>query len=349
VPHPICCRHGRSSPRPDARDGLVPSDARRSRPLLPRAVRAASTGEWGGDRAGERRALDDRRRERTSLPLIRRLGALLAAARRAAPGVEVGCPFRAVRGRCAVGEAALASRRGSLPGTVGRGERRGGRHVGREASSLRRMLERRVLRRADAHVVLSSAFAGFSLWSATAWLPGRSMSGAPESRSTPSPRVTASSRARGWTSTRRRSSSPALGGSCPAWASTVCSTPGAGSPSDCRMARCAARRRRTAARTCSRAGADAARRAGARAGPGHGRRASTYRCADVAVVPTVAVEGFGLVVLEAAACGTRHRQRRRWPARGDAAARSSLVVPAQIPDAPRRAPGLLPGALPTRG
>ncbi len=29
-----------------------------------------------------------------------------------------------------------------------------------------------------------------------------------------------------------------------------------------------------------------------------------YRCADVAVVPTLAVEGFGLVVLEAAACGT---------------------------------------------
>ncbi len=29
-----------------------------------------------------------------------------------------------------------------------------------------------------------------------------------------------------------------------------------------------------------------------------------YRCADVAVVPSVAVEGFGLVVLEAAACGT---------------------------------------------
>ncbi len=29
-----------------------------------------------------------------------------------------------------------------------------------------------------------------------------------------------------------------------------------------------------------------------------------YRCADVAAVPSVAVEGFGLVVLEAAACGT---------------------------------------------
>ncbi len=29
-----------------------------------------------------------------------------------------------------------------------------------------------------------------------------------------------------------------------------------------------------------------------------------YRCADVAVVPTLAVEGYGLVVLEAAACGT---------------------------------------------
>ena len=29
-----------------------------------------------------------------------------------------------------------------------------------------------------------------------------------------------------------------------------------------------------------------------------------YRAADVAVVPTLAVEGFGLVVLEAAACGT---------------------------------------------
>ena len=30
----------------------------------------------------------------------------------------------------------------------------------------------------------------------------------------------------------------------------------------------------------------------------------SYRCADVAAVPSVAVEGFGLVVLEAAACGT---------------------------------------------
>ena len=49
-----------------------------------------------------------------------------------------------------------------------------------------------------------------------------------------------------------------------------------------------------------------------------------YRAADVAVVPTLAVEGFGLVVLEAAACGTPSvvsasadcpRRRRGWTLR----------------------------------
>ena len=75
-----------------------------------------------------------------------------------------------------------------------------------------------------------------------------------------------------------------------------------------------------------------------------------YRCADVAVVPTLAVEGFGLVVLEAAACGTPSIVSDVGGLPEAAAALdSSLVVPAGDAQAlGDRLRSAARGALPTR-
>jgi glycosyltransferase involved in cell wall biosynthesis len=75
-----------------------------------------------------------------------------------------------------------------------------------------------------------------------------------------------------------------------------------------------------------------------------------YRCADVAAVPSVAVEGFGLVVLEAAACGTPSVVSDVGGLPETAAALDpSLVVAAGDPEAlGARLRAAAGGALPTR-
>ena len=75
-----------------------------------------------------------------------------------------------------------------------------------------------------------------------------------------------------------------------------------------------------------------------------------YRCADVAIVPSVAFEGFGLVVLEAAACGTPSIVSDVGGLPEVAGPlESSLVVPAGDTDAlARRIQAGARGALPSR-
>ncbi len=75
-----------------------------------------------------------------------------------------------------------------------------------------------------------------------------------------------------------------------------------------------------------------------------------YRAADVAVVPTLAVEGFGLVVLEAAACGTPSIVSDVGGlAEAAAPLDASLVVaPADTPALAARLRAAAAGSLPSR-
>ena len=167
-----------------------------------------------------------------------------------------------------------------------------------------------MLRRADAHVVLSSAFRRVLVERYRVRAVERARVGARASaleRFTPGDRERA--RARAAARPGARSSRCARGAWCRAWAST-------------QLLDAWARARARAARGLAAAAVgdgplrEAARRARAADPAARGARAhdwaalsdeeliEAYRAADVAVVPSVAVEGFGLVVLEAAACGT---------------------------------------------
>ncbi len=172
--------------------------------------------------------------------------------------------------------------------------------------TIRRALERRVLRSADAQVVLSSAFRRVLVeryrlapWDVHVWPPGVALD-----RFTPGDRAHARARlelqpgAFVAACTRRLVARMGIDVLFDAWGEIAAELP-AGSAL-------------LIAGDGPLAGALAARAARP---PLAGRvrmlgRISdaelidVYRAADVAVVPTLAVEGFGLVVLEAAACGT---------------------------------------------
>jgi glycosyltransferase involved in cell wall biosynthesis len=171
---------------------------------------------------------------------------------------------------------------------------------------LRRALERRVLRHADAHVVLSSAFRrvlveryGVRPWDVHVWPPGVALE-----RFTPGDRATARERlgiaedAFFAVCTRRLVARMGIGVLLDAWEQIAARLP-AGStlalvgegPLKEELTERAAR------------GAPAGRMRVLGRVPDE-QLIELYRAADVAVVPTISVEGFGLVVLEAAACGT---------------------------------------------
>ena len=172
--------------------------------------------------------------------------------------------------------------------------------------ALRRALERRVLARADAVVVLSSAFRrllveryGVRPWDVRVWAPGVALE-----QFTPGDRWHARARLglaeAGFVAVcaRRLVSRMGIGGLLDAWAQIEGTLPegsqlliiGEGELHDELAARAArpplAGRVRVLGRLSDSELVDA------------------YRAADVAVVPSVSFEGYGLVVLEAAACGT---------------------------------------------
>ena len=110
-----------------------------------------------------------------------------------------------------------------------------------------------------------------------------------------------------WSSSRRRSSPRACGAWCRAWGSRACSTLGARSTRELPRVRrcCIVGDGPLAGELAERAAhAPLAGRVRVLGRVSDEDLIDVYRAADVAVVPTLAVEGFGLVVLEAAACGT---------------------------------------------
>lgn len=172
--------------------------------------------------------------------------------------------------------------------------------------ALRRALERRALHRADAHVVLSSAFRRLlveryrvSPWNVHVLPPGVALEDfTPGDRAQARARLQLDSSAFVVACARRLVPRMGIDVLLDAWASLAETLP----PGAVLLLAGDGPLREPLARRCARSPLAGRVRL-------LGRIADTalidvYRAADVAVVPTVAVEGFGLVVLEAAACGT---------------------------------------------
>jgi glycosyltransferase involved in cell wall biosynthesis len=172
--------------------------------------------------------------------------------------------------------------------------------------ALRRALERRVLRRAHAYVVLSSAFARVLVenyrvipWNVHVWPPGVDLDTfTPGERSRSRARLDLEQGAFVAVCARRLVERMGIEVLLDAWAEIACELPvgstllvvGEGPLAQRLSARVAQMPRGGGVRMLGRVSDE--------------DLVDIYRAADVAVVPTLAVEGFGLVVLEAAACGT---------------------------------------------
>ncbi len=172
--------------------------------------------------------------------------------------------------------------------------------------TLRKWLERRVLHRADAHVVLSHAFAavlveryGVAPWNVQVWPPGVALD-----RFTPGDRGCARERLGldpgAFVAVCARRLVPRMGIDVlfDAWAQLVDQLPAG---STLLVVGDGPLREPLRARS---AGAELAGWVRVLGRVSDAELLAAYRAADVAVVPTIGVEGFGLVVLEAAACGT---------------------------------------------
>ncbi len=171
---------------------------------------------------------------------------------------------------------------------------------------LRARLERRVLRRADAHVVLSRAFGavlvgryGVAPWNVHVWPPGVALERfSPGDRGRAREQLRIEPEAFVAICTRRLVPRMGIDVLLDAWAQLAEQLPpgstlllvGDGPLRESLQARVARGPLEGRVRVLGRI-SDA-------------ELVEAYRAADVAVVPTVGVEGFGLVVLEAAACGT---------------------------------------------
>ncbi len=244
---------------------------------------------------------------RHDLPLARRLGAFWLAARRAARGVEVVDAHFALY---AAAPLLLGARRRRPTVFHFHGPWADENAVAGDASrvkrALRTALERRVLRRADAHVVLSSAFRRVLVerhrvapWNINVWAPGVALE-----RFTPGDRPRARARmaidpaAFVVVCARRMVARMGIDRLLDAWGQIVDGLPegslllliGDGPLRETFAARAAQPPFTGRVRVMGRLSDE--------------ELIEAYRCADVAAVPSIAVEGFGLVVLEAAACGT---------------------------------------------
>jgi glycosyltransferase involved in cell wall biosynthesis len=243
---------------------------------------------------------------RHDLPLARRLGSFWLAARRAAPGAEVVDAHFALY---AAAPLLLGPRRRPVvfhfhgPWAD---ENAAAGDSSRVKRALRAALERGVLRRADAHVVLSSAFRRVLVerhrvapWNINVWAPGVALE-----QFTPGDRPGARARlgidpaAFVVVCARRMVARMGIDLLLDAWGQLEHELPegslllliGDGPLRETFAARAAQPPLTGRVRVMGRLSDE--------------ELIEAYRCADVAAVPSVAVEGFGLVVLEAAACGT---------------------------------------------
>ena len=243
--------------------------------------------------------------ERTSL--LRRLIGYTRAARRAGPESEVLDAHFALYAAWPVRARSLRDRplvfhfHGPwAEENVAAGDSSRGRH------RLRRMLERRTLLRADAVIVLSGAFRrvlleqyGISPWRIRVWRPGvAAESFTPGDREKARAELGLAPTAFVVVCARRLVPRMGIDTLLDAWADLEGSLPGGSTlllvgdgPLRADL-EARAREPRLAGRV------EVLGRVS------EGALKDAYRAADVAAVPTLSVEGFGLVVLEAAACGT---------------------------------------------
>jgi glycosyltransferase involved in cell wall biosynthesis len=171
---------------------------------------------------------------------------------------------------------------------------------------LRRSLERRVMRRADAHVVLSRAFRRVLVeryrmrpWEVHVWNPGVALDVfTPGDRALARERLQLDPDAFVAVCVRRLVPRMGIEGLLDAWEDIAAALPersvlalvGDGPLYDALSKRAAGSALSESVRLMGRLSDE--------------QLVEAYRAADVAVVPSVALEGFGLVVPEAAACGT---------------------------------------------
>ncbi|HSZ70703.1 MAG TPA: glycosyltransferase [Solirubrobacteraceae bacterium] len=191
--------------------------------------------------------------------------------------------------------------------------------------ALRMALERRVLHRADAHVVLSSAFRRVLVeryrvapWGVHVWAPGVALEeftpgDDPGERAAARERLGIAEDAFLAVCVRRLVPRMGLDTLLDAWEEFGAAPPGGSASVDHARSDVlppgsqllivgdGALRERLAARAASPSLAERVRLLGRLS---DAELIDAYRAADVAVVPTTSFEGFGLVVLEAAACGT---------------------------------------------
>jgi glycosyltransferase involved in cell wall biosynthesis len=244
---------------------------------------------------------------RHDLPLARRLGEFWLAARRAARSAEVVDAHFALY---AAAPLLLGAQRQRPTVFHFHGpwadENAAAGDASRVKRVLRRALERRVLRHADAHVVLSSAFRRVLVerhrvapWNINVWAPGVALA-----EFTPGDRLRARARmaidpaAFVVVCARRMVARMGIDLLLDAWGQIEHELPegsmllliGDGPLRETFAARAAQPPLTGRVRVMGRISDE--------------ELIEAYRCADVATVPSVAVEGFGLVVLEAAACGT---------------------------------------------
>ncbi len=243
---------------------------------------------------------------RHDLSLARRLGAFWRAARRAARSVEV------VDAHFALYAAAplLLGRRRQPTVFHFHGpwadENAAAGDSSRMKRALRATLERGVLRRADAHVVLSSAFRRVLVerhrvapWKINVWAPGVALERfIPGDRSGARARLGIDPAAFVVVCARRMVARMGIDLLLDAWSQIEPELP---EGSLLLLIGDGPLRETFAARAAQPALAGRVRVTGRLSDE---ELIEAYRCADVAAVPSVAVEGFGLVVLEAAACGT---------------------------------------------
>jgi glycosyltransferase involved in cell wall biosynthesis len=180
---------------------------------------------------------------------------------------------------------------------------------------LRRALERRVLRGADAHIVLSSAFRRVIVedyrvvpWHVNVWAPGVALDVfTPGDRSEARERLGLDPEAFVTVCVRRLVPRMGVRSLIDAWARIADELPA----SSVLLIVGEGPLRADLAERVAQLGLSAGVRMLGRVSDEE--LLDVYRAADVAAVPTVAFEGYGLVVLEAAACGTPAACRRRRP------------------------------------
>ncbi len=243
---------------------------------------------------------------RHDLPLARRVGSFWMAARRAAREAEVVDAHFALY---AAAPLLLGPRRRP---TVFHfhgpwaDENAAAGDSSRVKRALREALERGVLRRADAHVVLSSAFRRVLVerhrvapWNINVWAPGVALERfTPGDRSGARARLGIDPAAFVVVCARRMVARMGIDLLLDAWGQIAQELP---EGSLLLLVGDGPLRETFAARAAQPALAGRVRVMGRLSDE---ELIEAYRCADVAAVPSVAVEGFGLVVLEAAACGT---------------------------------------------